>query len=292
MHRRAFLSSAALSGLSVSAPAAAEKPVEKKARLRTAICAYSFREELKSGKMTYSDLVRLAVELEVDGLDLTVYWFPENLDGFLMPLKRLAFRNAVELCSISIRTNCCQPTAEKQAAEVAGIRHWVDVAEKLGAGHIRIFGGTVPKGATEDQAAGWVVEILKRASEYAGSKGVTLGIENHGGITERAERIIQIVKAVDSPWLGINADTGNFRTDAYNQLRMLLPYAVNSQVKTEITDENGRRGPADWDRIIRMFAEASYKGYFSLEYEAKEPAPVAVPRLTRQLNALARKYST
>jgi L-ribulose-5-phosphate 3-epimerase len=291
MNRRDFFATTTAAGLGLSLSAAAQKPVEKKARLRTAICAYSFRDELKSGKMTYADLVRLAVELDVDGLDLTVYWFPEKLDGFLMPLKKLAFASAVEIPSISIRTNCCQPPGEKQAAEVEGIRKWVDVAEKLGAGHIRVFGGTVPKGSTEDQAAGWVVEILKRAAEYAGGKGVTLGIENHGGVTERAERIIQIVKAIDSPWVGINVDTGNFRKDAYTQLRMCMPYAVNSQVKTEIWDESGKKAAADWDRIIRMFAEASYKGYFALEYEAAEPAPIAVPKMTRQLNALAKKYS-
>jgi len=291
MNRRDFFANATAASLGLSLGAAVQKPAGKKARLRTAICAYSFREELKSGKMTYADLVRLAVELEVDGLDLTVYWFPEKLDGFLMPLKKLAFGSAVEIPSISIRTNCCQPAGERQAAEVAGIKKWVDVAEKLGAGHIRVFGGAVPKGSTEDQAAGWVVEILKRAAEYSGSKGVTLGIENHGGITERAERIIQIVKAIDSPWVGINVDTGNFRKDAYTQLRMCMPYAVNSQVKTEIWDESGKKVPADWDRIIRMFAEASYKGYFALEYEAAEPAPIAVPKMTRQLNVLARKYS-
>lgn len=291
MNRRNFFAATAAAGAGLSLNGAPQKPIEKKARLRTAICAYSFRNELKAKKMTYDDLVRLAVELDVDGLDLTVYWFPENLDGFLMPLKRLAFRNAVELCSISISTNCCQPTPAGQAAEVDKIKKWVDVAEKLGAGHIRVFGGTVPKGSTEEQAAGWVVEILKRAAEYSGGKGVTLGIENHGGVTERADRIIQIVKAVDSPWVGINVDTGNFRKDAYNQLRMCMPYAVNSQVKSEIMDETGKKGPADWDRIIRMFAEASYKGYFALEYEAAEPAPIAVPRMTRQLNLLAKKYS-
>ncbi|MDP2998966.1 MAG: sugar phosphate isomerase/epimerase family protein, partial [Bryobacterales bacterium] len=234
MNRREFFANTTAAGLGLSLNAAAQKPAGKKARLRTAICAYSFREELKSGKMTYADLVRLAVELDVDGLDLTVYWFPKELDGFLMPLKKLAFASAVEIPSISIRTNCCQPAGEKQTAEVEGIKKWVDVAEKLGAGHIRVFGGAVPKGSTEDQAAGWVVEVLKRAAEYAGGKGVTLGIENHGGITERAERIIQIVKAIDSPWVGINVDTGNFRKDAYTQLRMCMPYAVNSQVKAEI----------------------------------------------------------
>jgi L-ribulose-5-phosphate 3-epimerase len=265
--------------------------IEHKARLRTAICAYSFRQALGAKTMTYDDLVRLAVELDVDGLDLTVYWFPNTSDEFLLPLRRLAYRNGVEIYSISVRTDMCQPTPELQARQVAEVRKWVDAAEKLGAGHIRVFGGRVPKTATEDQAAVWVAEILTRASQYSGSKGVILGLENHGGITARAERIIEIVKKVNSPWVGINLDTGNFEKDAYRQIEMCLPYAVNAQFKSEIRDENGQRVRADWDRIMKMFAKAGYKGYLALEYEAREDPTNAVPRLTRELNQLARKYS-
>ena len=43
-------------------------------------------------------------------------------------------------------------------------------------------------------------------------KGVILGLENHGGITVKAGTIIKIVKAVDSPWVGINVATGNVRS--------------------------------------------------------------------------------
>src|SRR4029453_882086 len=114
----------------------------------------------------------------------------------------------------------------KQAAD---LRKWVDVAQKLGASHIRVFGGTIPKGSTEEQAAGWGAEMLKPASEYSGSKGVILGLENHGGITEKAATIVKIVKNVDSPWVGINLDTGNFNRDAYKQMKMCLPYPVNLQ---------------------------------------------------------------
>jgi sugar phosphate isomerase/epimerase len=261
-----------------------------KARMRTAICAYSFRKALEAKSMSYADLVRLAVELDVDGLDLTVYWFPSTSEEFLLPLRRLAYNNAVEIYSISIRTDMCRPTPELRSKEVEGIKKWVDVAEKLGAGHIRVFGGTVPKDATEDQAAGWVAEILKRAAEYTARKGVILGLENHGGITSRAERIVQIVKQVDSPWVGINLDTGNFRTDPYPQIEMCLPYAVNAQFKAEI-GEGGRRQPSDWNRIVALFAKAGYKGYLALEYEAAEDPATAVPRLMAQLRALARKYS-
>lgn len=263
-----------------------------KARLRTAICAYSFREALKTGAMTYQGLVRYAVEHQVDGLDLTVYWFPEPLsEKWLLDLKRLAYRNAVEIYSIAVRTEMTRPTAELRRKEVEEIRKWVDVAATLGAGHIRVFGGRVPQGATEEQAAGWAAEVLAQGAEYAGRKGVILGLENHGGITERAETIVKIVSQVNSPWVGINLDTGNFRQDVYRQIEMCLPYAVNAQVKSQIRDETGRAVESDWDRIFAMFARAGYRGYLALEYEAQEPAETAVPRLLKRLRELAAKYS-
>jgi sugar phosphate isomerase/epimerase len=130
--------------------------------------------------------------------------------------------------------------------------------------------------------------MLKEAAPYAGSKGVILGLENHGGITEKASTIVGIVKAVDSPWVGVNLDTGNFSREAYAQIAEILPYAVNAQFKTNIRDESGKSAPSDWARIIRMFRDAGYRGYFALEYEDREDATVAVPRLTRELNKLVR----
>ena len=37
-----------------------------------------------------------------------------------------------------------------------------------------------------------------------------LALENHWGLTTRPENLLRIYKAVKSPWLGINLDTGNF----------------------------------------------------------------------------------
>ena len=54
-----------------------------KPRLRPALCAYSFREELKSGKLKYEDLIRIAAENDLDGVDMTVYWFPNTENSFL-----------------------------------------------------------------------------------------------------------------------------------------------------------------------------------------------------------------
>lgn len=262
-------------------------------RLKTAICAYSYRAALAEGSLTYLDLVDLAVENGVDGLDSTVYWFPAaGLDSFLVEFRRKAYLAAVELPSIAIRTDLCREGRNEQEREVAWLRHWTDVSYRLGSSHIRVFGGRVPDGRAEDEAAGWVAEILKRAAEYAADRGVVLGLENHGGITSRAERIIQIVRAVDHPNVGINLDTGNFRSEPYEQIEMCLPYAVNSQFKVQIRNEAGEHIPSDWDRIVAMFSKAGYRGYMALEYEAREDPFTAVPRHLARLKELAARHGS
>ncbi|MBK9167742.1 MAG: sugar phosphate isomerase/epimerase [Bryobacterales bacterium] len=287
MQRRHLLQALAAAPLATSLQAAGSPA---KARFRSAICAYSYRQALAAKKMTYEDLVHLSVEMNVDGLDLTVYWFPSPNDDFLLPLKRAAYKAGVEIYSISVRTDMCRPPTE-QAGEIEKIREWVDVAARLGAGHIRVFGGRVPDGATENQAAIWCAEVLKRSGDYAGSKGVILGLENHGGITERAERIIEIVKRVDSPWVGVNLDSGNFRSDAFRQIEMCIPYAVNVQLKAEMRSEAGQVERQDWNRLIGLLAKGNYKGYVALEYEAKEAAETAVPRLIKEMQSILNRHT-
>lgn len=290
MNRRTFLAAAAAlpAGLAAAQPG---ENLPKKARLRPALSAYSFRQDLQAKRLTYEDLVRSCVEWDVDGLDMTVYWVPNTEPAWLHSLRRLAYRCGIQIYSIAVRTELTRAEQKDRDAEVENIRRWVDVASALGAGHIRVFGGAVPKGATEEQAVPWVAECLQRGAEYAGAHGVILGLENHGGITLRAERILEIVRKVNSPWVGINLDTGNFPQDPWRQMEMCLPYAVNVQVKSEMVHEDGKRGPQDWDRVVKLVASGGYKGFLSLEYEAREPAATAVPRLLGELRALCRKYS-
>src|SRR5260221_3423730 len=144
-----------------------------KGRFRSAICAYSFRDQIKAGSMSYGDLIRMAADLGADGVDLTAYWLRDTSDETLFPLKKLAYRSAVSIYTIGIGARLSQPTPELQAAEVETGRKWVDVAQRLGAGHVRVFGGAVPKGATEEQAVVLAVETLKRWRDEAGEKGLT-----------------------------------------------------------------------------------------------------------------------
>src|SRR3989454_6369716 len=294
MTRRSFLTAAGAAVVAATVPEArTRQPPREKARFRTGLVAYSYRQALQAKTMTYDDLIRIAVETGTDGIDMTVYWLPATTDDDLLPLRRLAYRNRVEIYSIGTRVRLAQPTAELREQQLDELRKWLDVAQKVGATHVRVFGGAKPAGATLDQAIGFAAETLKRGAEYAGARGLILGVEDDGGITDFAKETIEIVKRADSPWAGMNLDIGNFRPPkVYDQIEMSIPYAVSTHVKTTVAlDDGGGRAPCDWDRVFVMFSNHGFRGYMGLEYEAAEDPAVAVPRHLRRLKELALKYS-
>ncbi len=305
MDRRSFLSTtgaavaAALSPVRASqAPASRRATTPEimvpKARFRTGLVAYSYRQALQSKSMTYEDLFRVAVDTGTDGIDMTVYWLPGTTDDVLLPLRRAAYRNRVEIYSVGTRVRLAQPTADLREKELVELRKWVDVAQKLGATHVRVFGGTKPPEATLDQAIAMASETLKRGAEYSGARGIILGVEDDGGITDFAKETIQIVTGADSPWAGMNLDIGNFKPPkVLEQVEMSIPYAVSTHIKTEMALDDGKtKAPYDWDRVFAMFARHGYRGYMGLEFEAADDPTTAVPGHLRRLKELAQKYST
>jgi L-ribulose-5-phosphate 3-epimerase len=279
MHRRDLFKSLTAAALALPRPSAAS---ETKARFRPAICAYSFRNQLKNGSMTYADLIRMAADLGADGVDMTAYWLHDTSNETLYPLKKLAYQSSIAIYTIGTGARMAQPTPELQAAEIETVSKWLDVAERLGALHMRIFGGAVPKGASEDQAVEWAVETLKRCAEEAGKKGITLGVEDDGGITTNADRTVEIVKKTGSQWAGINLDVGNFPDHAYQQIEMCAPYATNVHFKSQVQMDH-RVEPADWPRILKILGAAGYRGYLALEYELEDDPMTNVPRLVAKM---------
>jgi L-ribulose-5-phosphate 3-epimerase len=295
MNRRSFLmtAGATVAGAATSDVLARQAPAPGKARFRTGLVAYSYRRALEAKTMTYEDLIRIAVETGTDGIDLTVYWLPGTSDADLLPLRRLAYRNRVEIYSIGTRIRLAQPTEQLREQELMALRKWLDVAQKLGATHVRVFGGERPDGATLDQAIGFAVETLKRGAEDAGARGLILGVEDDGGITDFAKDTIEIITRTNSPWAGMNLDIGNFRPPAvYDQIAASIPYAVSTHVKTELTLDDGKtQAPFDLDRVFKLFAAQGFRGYMGLEYEAEGDPVTAVPDYLRRLREYAIKYS-
>ena len=146
---------------------------------------------------------------------------------------------------------------------------------------------------SEKQGIELVAETMKPACDYAAKRGITLGIENHGGVTARASAALEILRRVDSPYAGINLDISNFegKTDEemYSDVQACVPYATHAHVR-DVFGTSKR--PIDLDRVWRLFAEGGYKGYMSAEYEAEEDPLTGVPKLMEKIKTLCRKYSS
>jgi sugar phosphate isomerase/epimerase len=261
-------------------------------RLLTGCCAYSYRELLKVGKMTMEDVIGKAVELGIDAVDMTGYWFKSTEPPYLASLRHLAYKNGVGFSGAATGASTVQADAGRRAQVLEEIKKWIDVTESLGAPHLRVFAGKLPPGATMQQGIHWTLEALKVAAEYAGKKGITLGVENHEGITQNADVCIELVQRIDSPYLGINLDITNFvatpQADAYAQIEATLPYATHSHIRDVF--ENGQA--VDLDRVWPLFARANYKGFMSAEYEGEEGPLTGVPKLVEKIKTLCRKYSS
>jgi len=238
--------------------------------------------------MTMEDFIRKAPELGVVGVDMTGYYLKSTEPPYLVTLRHLAFKNGVPFSGAATGTEMCQADAQKRRTAIAEVRKWVDVTEWLGASHLRVFGGRIPPGAPSEQAMQWVVEVMKPACDYAASKGVTLGIESHGGITSRAENILEILRRVDSPYAGCNLDITHFRGNEYAQIEMCIPFATH----THIRDHFDTGDPIEFDLLGQMFMEREYKGYMSAEYEGKEDCLTAVPKLVGKIKTMCHKYSS
>ena len=138
---------------------------------------------------------------------------------------------------------------------------------------------------TDDDGFKWVIDSLTQCLNKAEECGVVLGLENHWGLGSTAEGVLRIVNAINSPWLRVTMDTGNFFERRYEQLEMLAPEAVFMQAKTYEGGGIYYTLEMDYDRIAKICQAANYRGYISLEFEGKQDPMIAVPQSLATLRA-------
>ena len=113
-----------------------------------------------------------------------------------------------------------------------------------------------------------------------------LALENHGGISAKVDDLLAIVRDVNSPWFGVNMDTGNFRSaDIYGDLAKLAPFSLNVQVKVRIHPAGQPDQESDFGRLAEVLRTAGYRGYIVLEFEETGDPRRECPKYIEQLRA-------
>jgi sugar phosphate isomerase/epimerase len=275
LNRRRFLacsSVAALGGFAANVPAIEPIARNGQPQFKFSLAAYSYRSLLQgaSPQLTLKDFIDDCARFGLQGTELTSYYFPKDTTpDYVRALKRHAFRLGLDVSGTAIGNEFGHPAGEKRDAEIAKTKLWIDYAEMMGAPVIRIFAGHQQKEQTEAGAHSLMVSAIEECCDYAGKHGVHLALENHGGPTATADGLLKFVRDVNSPWFGVNLDSGNFHTtdDPYAELERIAPYALNAQVKVVMSGPDKKKVPADFKRLARIMRGANYRGYIVLEYE-------------------------
>jgi sugar phosphate isomerase/epimerase len=280
------LAAGAACGLT-GAPAAAIEPIRRlgKPNIRLSSAAYSYRKylDLKKPTMDLDGFIDLCAEMGLDAVELTAYYFAQTTPKYLAHLKSKCTRLGLDVSGTAVGNDFCVTDPAKLAAQKKMVRDWVEHTSRLGGKTIRIFAGRAEKNETEDAARARAVEAIQEACDYAAKYGIILALENHGGITATAAQMLAIIKAVKNEAFGVNFDTGNFHTDdPYADLAKIAPYAVVSQIKTEVHPK-GKREDADLKRLLDILRSTGFRGYVALEYEAAEDPKTAVPKAIEAL---------
>lgn len=303
--RRAFLASAAALPLAGGRLAAAEEaPSTTRRGNPIAVSTYSFWRYRDDTKLPVADCIDRAAALGFDAVELLHVQMEGDDPATLRALRRRAFLNGLPICGLSTHQTFVSPDPAVRKKNVEHTIRCVEIADALGAPTIRVNTGrwgTTPtfdelmknrgieprlEGYTDDDGFGWVIDSLRECLPAAEKHGVVLGLENHWGLGRTAEGVLRIVKAIDSPWLKVTMDTGNFLDDAYPQLERLAPEAAYVQAKTYFGGGTWYTLDIDYPRVAKMLADVEYRGYVSLEFEGKEEWETAIPKSLELLRSV------
>lgn len=302
--RRDLLTKTAAATLGLSAvaanPLAAAAPKESVSGARPgnpiAVSTYSFWHFDEAEVTPIEDCIRMAGEMGFDAVEILEVQMQRRDNAYLQSLKRQAFLAGLDLCGMSTHQHFVSPDKEDRQKNIELTIASIELAYQLGIPTIRVNTGRwrtskdfdelmanrgieppLP-GYTDEDAFPWVIESFEKCLPAAEKCGVLLGLENHWGLGRTPEGVLRIVDAIDSPWLRVTLDTGNFLEDPYARLEKIAPKAAFVQAKTYYGGGVWYTLDLDYDRIAAMLRKHNYRGYISLEFEGKESPRTAVPK--------------
>jgi sugar phosphate isomerase/epimerase len=224
-------------------------------------------------------------------------------NGYLQKLKRHALINGLDLCCMSTHQGYVYPDKEKRQQNIDLTLKQIEIAYRLGVPIVRLNTGRwgttksfddlmanhgiepILPGHTEEDGFKWVIDSIEKCLPKAEECGVILGLENHWGLARTPEGLLRIVNAINSPWLKVLLDTGNFLEDPYDKLEQCAAQTVFIQAKTYYGGGLWYSLDLDYPRIGRIMRKHNFRGYVSLEFEGNEDYKTAIPKSLAVLRA-------
>lgn len=227
--------------------------------------------------------------LGVQAIELCQLQFDADAEARIDELRGALDRAGVKVLTMPIDIGDLTTDSDAfRAEDVARIERWFEIAHRLGADYVRVNAGAPFGGA--GQASQGVIGALQGLSDRAKALGMTLLVENHGGLSSDPDFILGLLEDVGHDRLGLLLDVGNFEplisishgrfagneppstgidmSRVYENIERLAPVASLVHAKAIDPASDGSL-LLDLPRALGIVAASGYAGSVSVEWEGR-----------------------
>jgi sugar phosphate isomerase/epimerase len=245
------------------------------------------------GDIDLTDVPQLfASEFGVRNVEMWSKHFRETGSGYCAKVRAAVERAGAKLTNVQLDEphNLSERDAAARAKSVEFVKQWMDRARECGASSLRANTG-------RSEGREFDFDITKEAfallTEHGRKIGLIILMENHATGALKPEKVVQIVKAIDSPWCRALPDFGNLppgADESYRQkmLGLFFPLAHMASAKGEWFDADGGHPSFDISACVRTGEKCGFKGIYSAEFwDAQNRNFDSIQTVRRLLTALA-----
>ena len=199
---------------------------------KISLAQWSLHKELQSSRLDPRDFAKVANSLGIGAIEYVSRFYQAKIKDrkFLAELKRRAVDEGVYglLIMVDKEGELGNPDTNARLRVVDAHKKWVEAAAYLGCHAIRVNARS--EGSADEQAQ-LVSDGLRRLCQFADGHGISVLVENHGGLSSNGQWLSDVISAVGHPRCGTLPDFGNFNVDGntkydrYKGMRELMPHA-------------------------------------------------------------------
>jgi sugar phosphate isomerase/epimerase len=254
--------------------------------------------------MTLEDFIENAKRLAVDGVSLESCFFPSVELSYLADIRAMLDSYGLDRVYAWGHPDGLEGGTNEAAYNemISSFEH----AEAIGAKVMRVVGSSL-RFRNEPHAPQLerLTRMFRKAVIIAEAHGIRMAVENH--IDFNGQEMLSLLRSVDSPFLGINFDTGNFvrlLDDPVQAMGELAPYTYATHIK-DLKIQRGvpanewyffssapvGDGVVDNAKLIEELRRASFSGILAVEIDFLHPdygndEHVAVAASVKELHRL------
>lgn len=268
-------------------------------------------EYCRSADKSFEDGVRIAAEIGYRYIEPMVhtgwellsevgYFHSFSMEEDPLLMQEICNRYGVRVSSFSGHSPLMKPEAS-----VSRLTRAISYAGILKAPFVNTDEMLKPDWIDDEFAHQVMRYTLTKAEMVASRHQVFICIEPHGVYTRTAEGLLRIVNLVQSPWIGVNWDTGNSYLagveDPYDGLLQVRDFVYHIHAK-DISMEQGEaergkvtgtpvgcacgQGVVDWDRVIEICEPLNREIFMSVECGTISQAAFSLDFLKKKLGSL------